>query len=144
MLTLKCDDCGEEKMVTDRTVVSPFVCDECRDAINDFQNAIAPAELDLASDLAIELESGLEAELTAERNKLMELKSEITELNEVATQKKALEEKVAALSVEVSTLSAQIMEQDGQIESLSAGLGKTTSLAKEMATRLIQLAAYGK
>lgn len=45
MTTMICSDCGEAKVVTSRSVSLPFVCDSCCEQIEDFQQKIAPAEL---------------------------------------------------------------------------------------------------
>lgn len=112
MTTMICTVCSEPKIVTIRSVVLPFVCDECQKA-EELYNAMAPTPA-----LKIEESDNHACDSATVENTTLLIEDQANQLALAKNEVEALRQIVQYLEAREIALTAQVTNRQNQVENL--------------------------
>ena len=113
MATLICTVCSEPKVVTSRSVVLPFVCDECQKA-EELYNAMAPTP----APLKVEESDNHACDSATVENTTLLIEDQANQLALAKNEVEALRQIVQYLEAREIALTAQVTNRQNQVENL--------------------------
>ena len=113
MTTMICTVCSEPKVVTSRSVVLPFVCDECQKA-EELYNAMAPTP----APLKVEESDNHACDSATIENTTLLIEDQANQLALAKNEVEALRQIVQYLDAREIALTAQVTNRQNQVENL--------------------------
>ncbi len=113
MTTMICTVCSEPKVVTSRSVVLPFVCDECQKA-EELYNAMAPTP----APLKVEESDNHACDSATVENTTLLIEDQANQLALAKNEVEALRQIVQYLEAREIALTAQVENRQNQVENL--------------------------